>query len=152
MRKKAIISFILATAFFASILFIKEVRPKVGSSHSVAGALAHSTPSSNGSSSATVSSGGTFRDGNYKGNVSDAIYGPLQVEATVTSGKIASVSVLQYPDTHGRSIYINQQALPVLQQEAIRAQSSAVDIVSGATYTSEAFAKSLDYALTQAQQ
>ncbi len=58
---------------------------------------------------------------------------------------------LQYPDTHSTSVYINQQAMPYLQQEAIQAQSANVNIVSGATDTSIAFQQSLASALAQAK-
>ena len=56
-----------------------------------------------------------------------------------------------YPRDRRRSLYIAQQSLPVLEQEAISAQSADIDTVSGATLTSEAFMKSLDSALATAR-
>jgi uncharacterized protein with FMN-binding domain len=47
-------------------------------------------------------------------------------------------------------VLINQQAIPYLQQEAIQAQSSKVQLISGATFTSQAFTQSLANALSQA--
>jgi len=82
--------------------------------------------------------------------VADAYYGNVQVRATISGGKITGVTFLQYPHTHSTSVYINQQAMPYLQQEAIKAQGANVDIVSGATYTSQAFIQSLGSALAQA--
>jgi hypothetical protein len=64
--------------------------------------------------------------------------------------KIANVSVPTYPDHTGRSLYINQTALPYLVQEALQAQSANVQMISGATYSIEAFASSLQGALAQA--
>ena len=60
------------------------------------------------------------------------------------------MQALQYPQERRRSAYINSQAVPILQSEAIQAQSANVNIVSGATLTSEGFQQSLQSALTQA--
>ena len=49
-----------------------------------------------------------------------------------------------------RSRYISQQAGPYLQQETLQAQSAQIDIVSGATYTSDSWAQSLQSALARA--
>lgn len=92
-----------------------------------------------------------YKDGTYTGSAADAYYGNVQVQATIQGGNITNVAFLQYPDTHSTSVQINTQAMPYLQQEAIQAQSATVNIVSGATDTSEAFQQSLASALTQAQ-
>ena len=107
-----------------------------------------STTSGNGSGSTSGSR--TYKDGTYTGSVADAYYGNVQVSVTVSGGKISAVKFLQYPNTHSTSVYINQQVMPYLQQEAIQAQSSNVQIISGATYTSQAFIQSLSAALSQA--
>jgi uncharacterized protein with FMN-binding domain len=91
-----------------------------------------------------------FADGAFTGAVKDAYYGPLQVKAVIKSGKLTKVQVLQYPDDRRTSRYINGQALPMLQSEAISAQSSDVDFITGATLTSRAFSRSLADALSQA--
>ncbi len=65
-------------------------------------------------------------------------------------GAISTVEFLQYPNTHQTSVLINSQALPILQSEAIQAQSANVNIVSGATFTSQAYQASLANALSQA--
>ena len=92
-----------------------------------------------------------YRDGQYTGDVTDAFYGNVQVQATVAGGKITDVTFLQYPSDRSRSVNINSQAMPYLKQEAIAAQSANVDIVSGATATSQAFVSSLASALSQAK-
>ena len=125
------------------------------------GTVAISTPASLTSNSQTQSSptaappvtnqqAATYKDGVYTGDVADAYYGYVQVQATVRSGKITAIKFLQYPNDRGNSIAINQQAMPYLQQEAIQAQSSHVDIISGATDTSSAFIESLSAALSKA--
>jgi uncharacterized protein with FMN-binding domain len=65
--------------------------------------------------------------------------------------KITAVSVPTYPNHTDRSIYINQTALPILKAEALRAQSANINIVSGATDSSDAFAQSLQSAILKAK-
>ncbi|MDR3559364.1 MAG: FMN-binding protein [Candidatus Pacebacteria bacterium] len=100
-------------------------------------------PSANGSTQ-------NYRDGQYTGQPADAYYGNIQVKAIVSNGKISDVQFLDYPQDRNHSIQINQVAMPILKQEAIQSQSAQVQIVSGATDTSQAFQQSLDSALTQA--
>jgi uncharacterized protein with FMN-binding domain len=99
---------------------------------------------------ASTSPSGKYKDGTYTGSVADAYYGNVEVSVTVSGGKITRVKFLQYPDTHSTSVAINQQAMPYLQQEAIQAQSPNVQLISGATFTSQAFVQSLTSALSQA--
>ena len=98
-----------------------------------------------------TTSNGQYKNGTYAGPVTDAYYGPMQVQAVVKNGQLADVQVLQYPNDRGTSQSINGAALPQLVQEAIQAQSANVNIVSGATQSSEAFAQSLASALAQAK-
>jgi uncharacterized protein with FMN-binding domain len=72
------------------------------------------------------------------------------VEITTAGGAITKVSVLQYPRGDPRDDQINGYALPILVQEAMDAQSANIDMVSGATYTSEGYLQSLQSALDQA--
>jgi uncharacterized protein with FMN-binding domain len=92
-----------------------------------------------------------YKDGEHTGEVTDAYYGNIQVKAVIQGGKITDVQFLQYPNDRQTSIEINQQAMPYLKSEAIQSQRAQVDIVSGATQTSEAFVKSLQSALDQAK-
>ncbi len=104
-----------------------------------------------GSVSPTIASSSPYKDGTYTGSAADAFYGNIQVQAIISGGKITDVTFLQYPNEQSHSIEINQQADPVLTQETIQAQSAQVDIVSGATDTSQAFIQSLTSALDQAK-
>lgn len=88
-----------------------------------------------------------YRDGSFTGRVFDAYYGQVQVKANVHSGRLNSIDVLQFPSDRRTSRAINSQALPMLESEVIRAQSTQVDTVSGATLTSKAYLRSLDTAL-----
>ncbi|MBA2393341.1 MAG: FMN-binding protein [Ktedonobacteraceae bacterium] len=99
----------------------------------------------------TSAPGGLYKNGLYTGSVADAHWGYIQVKVIVTNGKIADVQFLQYPNDRNRSVEINQYADPQLTSEAIQVQSANVDIVSGATDSSDAFIQSLTTALTQAK-
>jgi uncharacterized protein with FMN-binding domain len=99
----------------------------------------------------TAQAQGAYRSGTYKGVSANAYYGRVQVEAIVSNGRLASIRMLDYPRDRRRSLYIAQQSLPVLEQEAIAAQSGNIDTVSGATLTSRAFIRSLDSALSRAR-
>lgn len=108
-----------------------------------------STPIPTATPAPVLASG--FKDGTYTGDPADAFYGNIQVQATISGGEITNIQFLQSPNDRGESIQINQQADPVLAQEAIQAQSANVDIVSGATDSSQAFVQSLQSALNKAK-
>ena len=92
-----------------------------------------------------------FKDGDFTGLVADAYYGNVRVQAVIRDGKIDDVLFLDHPGDRKKSVEINGRAMPLLTAETIRAQSARVDIVSGATLTSQAFIESLGDALTQAK-
>jgi uncharacterized protein with FMN-binding domain len=81
------------------------------------------------------------------GDTIETRFGPVQVEVTVKNGNITNVTALQLPWDHQRSASISEYVEPILHDEAIQAQSANVDIVSGATYTSIGYARSLQSAL-----
>lgn len=125
-----------------------------GGSGSSAAAGSGNPPASPSGSSAGASAPaqtGAYRDGTYVGPSVNAYYGNVKAEAIVSGGKLANVKFLEYPNTHAISVYINSQAMPYLTQEAVQAQSANVNIVSGATFTSQAFIQSLGSALAQAK-
>lgn len=99
---------------------------------------------------ATATPAGAYRDGNYTGMQADAQWGTVEVVAVITNGQLSDVQFATYPNHRNRSKEINAQAMPILAQEAIQSQQADVDIVSGATDTSEAFIQSLSSALSQA--
>jgi uncharacterized protein with FMN-binding domain len=85
-----------------------------------------------------------------KGSVAQTQWGPVQVELTISGGRITKASVLQYPNGNGRDAEINDYALPILTQETVAAQSADIDMVSGATVSSDGYLESLQSALDQA--
>ncbi len=86
----------------------------------------------------------------YTGPVVENPYGPVQVQVTEEGGKITDVKALQMPTEHALSKEISEQVAPMLRAEVLQAQSAEINLVSGATYTSESFASSLQGALRQA--
>ncbi|EKD43828.1 MAG: hypothetical protein ACD_72C00101G0003 [uncultured bacterium] len=96
-------------------------------------------------------SNGQYKDGTYTGNIVDAYYGNVQVQIIVSGGKLTNINVLDYPQSRDTSRQISSLALPILKQEAIRAQSAQIDAVSGASATSPAFIESLGSALAMAK-
>lgn len=94
---------------------------------------------------------GAIVDGTYLGGVSQNRFGVVQVQVVYTGGQITDVQILQYPDGDRRSLRISQQALPMLIDEALTAQSAQVDTIGGATYTSRSYRDSLQSAIDAAK-
>ena len=93
----------------------------------------------------TVKKSGTFLGSAYMTR-----YGAVQVSVTVKSGKITKVTVPVYPTQSFRDQQINSQAIPMLEQEVIVAQSSNINNISGASFTAQGFYMSLVSALGKA--
>lgn len=83
------------------------------------------------------------------GQAQDTPYGPIQVSVTFVGKTISSVTELQAPNDRELSIEINAQAAPILAQEVLTSQSARIDTVSGATYTSDGYALSVQSAIDQ---
>lgn len=98
---------------------------------------------------ATTASG--LVDGTYTGQSASTRFGPVQVALTVSGGQITAVDVVDYPDSNSRDRQINERAIPQLVSETLDAQSANIDMVSGATYTSDGYLQSLQSAIDQAQ-
>jgi uncharacterized protein with FMN-binding domain len=74
-------------------------------------------------------------------------YGDLAVDVVLTGSKVTDVQVVQLHESDGRSASIDDQAIPYLRQQVLAAQSTNIDGVSGATYTSQAYVDSVQSAL-----
>jgi uncharacterized protein with FMN-binding domain len=118
---------------------------------SMSGAAASASPPAKGGS-AGQSSGGSAAGGRVvTGDVVNGPYGPSQVAITLSGNKITKVTVLQHTDDGSNSQQIDGNALPKLTSETLAAQSAKIDAVSGASYTSAGYIKSLQSALDKAQ-
>ena len=106
-----------------------------------AGGAAAPAPVSAGSGTGTAVTGNVIMTG----------YGPTQVQVTLNAGKIVKVTVLQHTDDGVNSQMIDSRALPLLNNETLTAQSAKINAVSGASYTSAGYIKSLQSALDKAR-
>ncbi len=78
-------------------------------------------------------------------------YGDVQVRAVLRGSELLDVEPLVLPSDRARSRRISEEAAPLLRTEALRAQSANIDLLSGASYTSEGYAESLQGALDAAR-
>lgn len=90
------------------------------------------------------------QSGTVDGAVVGTQYGSVQVRVSFTGKKITNVHALQLTDSSSTSVSISAGAAPILRREALAAQSAQIDVVSGATYTSEAYQQSLQSAIDSA--
>ncbi|MFI6603363.1 FMN-binding protein [Nonomuraea sp. NPDC050536] len=127
------------------LVLLLSFKPHAVTTAALPPAAAHSTPSAR-----TTPGAGTATAQDYTGDVADTRWGPVQVRISVAGGKISDIRVLQSPDENPRDVEISDRALPILQSEALSAQSAHIDSVSGATYTSDGYTRSLQSAIDQA--
>ena len=88
-----------------------------------------------------------YHSGVAAGAVARTDYGAVQVRVTVTGGRIVKVAALRLPHGNQMDVQLSKPAARVLERRVITAQSANVDMVSGATYTSEGYLSSLQSAL-----
>ena len=157
--KKYLIAIVVIAAFAAYVIFSRGSAPTDNNGTDIAvndGGTPTTTPTSTPTSSGPgplpePKPIGQYKDGKYTGPVSDAFYGNLQVVAVISGGKLTDIQFPVSPNDPGETTLVSQSSLPKLKQEAIAAQSANVNIVSGATQTSEAFQQSLAAALNKAK-
>jgi len=107
-----------------------------------------SPPGAGSSPSTTQGAGSGPRTVN--GDVVPTRYGNVQVAVVLNGSQIVDVKALQLPFHRQRSQDISNQAAPMLHDEVFQAQSAQIDTIGGATYTSDAYAQSLQSALDRA--
>ena len=131
-----------------------QAAPSVATPHSAATPSASTTPTASASASASPSGAAPaatsgLTDGTFTGSPTSTRYGPVQVQITVTGGKIVDVQAVEYPTDNSRDRQINERAIPQLVSETLNAQSADIHFVSGATYTSQGYLDSLQSAIDQ---
>src|SRR5450759_4771535 len=115
------------------------------------------TPDASPSPSATTApspspspSGPAAINGTFTGSDVPNRFGDVVVRVVISSGHISDVQAVTLPTDRAESAYISSVVGPMLRTEALQAQSATIDIISGATYTSQSYAQSLESALQQA--
>jgi uncharacterized protein with FMN-binding domain len=157
MAKRAPIIIAATVVGAVAVLLYKPLEPAGTLASGIAGGGSGSTSggtSSTSDGSSSSSSGGgsssTARNGTFTGTAVDTRFGAVQVQATIAGGKVTAVSAVQLPDGDPRSSSISQGAEPFLKQEVLAKQGAKVDVISGATYTSDGYMASLQSALDKA--
>jgi uncharacterized protein with FMN-binding domain len=149
----AIIASVIGVFLLFSFKTPAQTRPKTPSAD-----VAQASPSPSASPSGSVSPSATaspssssgYKDGTYTGQDVQNQFGDTQVKITISGGKITDVQAIQLPYDRQRSAEISQFAAPQLHDEVLQAQSAQIDLLSGATFTSDAYAQSVQSALDQA--
>ena len=111
---------------------------------------AGSGTTSGSTTSGSGTTGSTAGTTTYDGAVASTRWGDVQVRITVTNGKVTASEAIAYPNGNGHDQQINAYAIPILNQEAVAAQSATISMVSGATVTSQGYVQSLQSALDKA--
>lgn len=149
---------IVATAIAVVLLFSfktpAQARPRTPSADvSQASPTPSASPSVSDSSAPTPTpspTGPTYKDGQYTGQDFPNQFGDTQVKVTIAGGRITDVQAVQLPFDRPRSAEISQYASPRLHDEVLQTQTAQIDSLSGATYTSDSYAQSVQSALDQA--
>jgi uncharacterized protein with FMN-binding domain len=158
-KKGAIALVTTALALFLLFSFKTPDQGTAGSIASSGGSTAAVSPgasagtgagaSPTAGTSSTAGTSGTAAAQTVTGSLVSTRYGDVEVQVTLANGKITAVDAIALP-SGGRSGQISSSASSILASEALTAQSANINIVSGATYTSQAYAQSLQAALDQA--
>lgn len=147
----AVVATALAVALLFSFKTPAQARPHIPAADvSQATATPSPSPTDSSAPSPTPSAGSGYKDGVYTGQDVFTQFGDVQVKVTISGGRITDVQPVQLPFDRPRSAEISQFAAPQLHDEVLQAQSAQIDTLSGATYTTDAYAQSVQAALDQA--
>ncbi len=152
---------VVTTGTIAGVAAVLALNPDAATSTTATATKTSTSSSSTGSSTTngattgsapSAAAGSTATAQTYTGPSVDVGrgYGSVQLEVTVTDGRIVDITALALPDNDHKSAQISNQAFPYLVEEAIAAQSADIAGISGASYTSYGFVESLRAALVEA--
>ena len=147
---KRIVLWFMSTLTVVTLLFGYHTSTSAESTSSVLAAQAPSATGSSTPAAGTDDAAGSASAITVTGSSADTRWGPVQVQLTVDGGTITDVTVVDYPTENNKDRAINARAIPVLVEETLDAQSADIDMVSGATVTSEGYLESLQAALDSA--
>jgi hypothetical protein len=145
-------------AGLVALLSFKSHVPSVPVAATTGGSGGSSSSSSSSSGGSTATVPGEFPQGSLAGNlpagetavngqVASTAYGPVQIQLIERNSKIVKVAVLEQPANTLHDIQIGAFAFPKLISETLAAQNGKIDTVSGASYTSVGYIRSLQSAL-----
>lgn len=146
---------ILATGTIGGVVAVVAYHPPsltpvstIGVASTVPATGTTATPSSTAKTAPAKTTGSA--SGIVTGNTAQTQWGPVQVQITVSGGQITAAKALQFPNGDRRSQSISQQAIPYLIQQTLTTSSANVLGVSGASYTSDGWRRSLASARSKA--
>jgi uncharacterized protein with FMN-binding domain len=144
-----------SAATVSGVVLLLSLKPHTtpllaGPPSSVASGGASASDGGTGSNGSDGSSGSASGTRTLTGDTVRTRYGPVQVRVTLKDGRLTDVTALASPADSPRDRQISSYAVPQLTREALTAQSADIDTVSGATYTSEGYRRSLQSALDSA--
>ncbi len=147
--KRFLTAVTLTVAGLAGLLGFRTRPPAVTAATAAVAGSTTTTPATTTTTAGetTAATAGTVE---ADGPIVGTPFGPVQVQVTVGGGRLVEVVTRQLPGGNGESNQINAYAAPRLREMALQAQSAAIDVVSGATFTSLAYAQSLQGALDAA--
>jgi len=152
--KRAVLAIVTTVTSLILLLSFKTHGPSAVATPAVAVRGTTNTNSSSDTSStpnaAKTTAKSSSRSKTYTGSAAQTRYGPVQVQITVRNGRVVSAGAVEYPMNDPRDAQINAYAIPALNSEATSAGSASIDMISGATYTSQGYLSSLQSALDQA--
>ena len=153
MRRAPIVITATAVGLIGVLEFHTRPSPVSIGTLPAAGSAAAASPAATAPSRGRAASGAPSQPGGTRTAVGPAVnynYGVLSVTVTVSGSRITRVGIASLDDGgNPRSQFIDQRSIPVLEQQALQAQSANIQGVSGASYTSAGFAQSLQAALHQ---
>jgi len=138
---------IIATGTVGGVVAVVAYHPPSLNPVSTIG-IATPAPASTATPSTTKAPVGA--SGIYTGDTAQTAWGPVQVQITVTGGQITAAKALQWPNGDRRSQSIAQQSIPYLIQQTLTTKSANVLGVTGASYTSDGWRRSLASARSKA--
>jgi len=142
---------IIITGTFLGLLLLFSFKTPDQPQPRLAGVLAPDGAQSPGPSSGSAATrANTDTAMTVAGDDVPNLFGDVQVQVTFSGAKIVDVRALQLPFDRARSAQISNIVEPYLRSEALQAQSAHIDLISGATYTSESYAESLQSAIDKA--
>jgi uncharacterized protein with FMN-binding domain len=149
--RRAILAIAGTVAGLVALLSFKSHAPSVPAASTGNGGVSSSSSASTNSLGdnfpTTVQGSLAAGERAVTGNVANTVYGPVQLQLVVRGSTIIKVAVLQQPTSTIHDIQIGQFAFPKLIGETLAAQGAKIDAVSGATYTSAGYIRSLQSAL-----
>lgn len=140
--RRVLLAIVSTTAVLVLILSFKTHSASSLATPPAAVSTPRTTPTTSATAATTRATTKTIT-----GDSIDTRFGPVQVRITVTNGKITSATAIDYPTDTPRDQQINAYAIPTLNQEAVGSTTANINMVSGATYTSDGYLQSLQSAL-----